>query len=96
MNPEVKRTAQTGVPCFRLRAARRAGSRLSRLMAIIVREAARMPALPVVKKAAIAATPSRTAPGRPQKTSAAWDSGAGRHSATELGSTPTVTKTTTT
>ena len=96
MKAAVTRMASEGVPRPRLSRANGAGRRPSWLMAIMVRLAARMPALPVVRKAAIAASASTTAPAHPHICSAACESGAGRHPAGSAGSTPTVTSTTAT
>ena len=75
MNPPVRRMLTWGVPKRRETFPSTGGSRPSRLMAMGLREAARMPLLPVVTKARMAAADSSTAPPRPRNFPAARLSG---------------------
>jgi len=75
MKTLVSRMLTYGVP-YRAETFRKgAGRRPSRLMAMGLRDAARMPLLPVVTKARIAAADRSTTPGRPRNLPAARLSG---------------------
>ena len=96
INPQVSRMLKVGVPKRLLSLDNVLGSKWSRLIAIGLRDAARIPPLAVVTNAANAASVSSTTPGVPRKTFAAVEMGASVADKTPLSKTPIVTKTTVT